>query len=97
MSEKLALLAEMGAESGKVTVVTQRHRISESVLYNGQAVWKPEASSMQAAGDGTVHPVAVVGGSGQCDTAMLAPSSPKPPSPPRQMRVSDSGIGGQWL
>jgi hypothetical protein len=32
--EKAALLAEIDAEGGKVRLVAQRHRISESLLYN---------------------------------------------------------------
>jgi hypothetical protein len=35
--EKAALLAEVEAEGGKVTIVTRRHWISESVLYNWRA------------------------------------------------------------
>ena len=42
--EKAALLAEVEAEGGKVTVVARRHRISESVLYNWRAAWKAAAS-----------------------------------------------------
>ncbi len=33
-ADKAALLAEIEAEGGKVTVVARRHRISESLLYN---------------------------------------------------------------
>jgi transposase len=38
--EKAALLAEVEAEGGKVTVVARQHRISESVLYNWRAALK---------------------------------------------------------
>jgi len=34
VSEKIALLAELEAEGGKVAVVARRHRISESLLYS---------------------------------------------------------------
>jgi transposase len=37
--EKAALLAEVEAEGGKVTVVARRHRISNSLLYNWRSVW----------------------------------------------------------
>jgi transposase-like protein len=33
-AEKAALLAEVEAESGRVSVVAQRHGISDSLLYN---------------------------------------------------------------
>ena len=46
--EKAALLAEVEAEGGKVTIVARRHRISESVLYNWRAACKAAASVRQA-------------------------------------------------
>jgi len=42
-SEKAALLAEIEAEGGRVSVVARRHRIAESVLYG----WR---SALRAAG-----------------------------------------------
>ena len=47
--EKAALLAEVEAEGGKVTVVARRHRISESLLYNWRSAWKAAAAAMRAA------------------------------------------------
>jgi len=41
--EKAALLAEIEAEGGRVTVVARRHRISESLLYNWRSAWKMAA------------------------------------------------------
>jgi transposase len=38
--EKAALLAEVDAEGGRVTLVARRHRISESLLYNWRAARK---------------------------------------------------------
>ena len=38
--EKAALLAEVEAEGGRVSVVAKRHRISYSLLYNWRSVWK---------------------------------------------------------
>src|SRR3954466_4622622 len=35
--EKAALIAEVEAEGGKVKLVAQRHRVSESLLYNWRA------------------------------------------------------------
>ena len=43
-SEKAALLAEIEAEGGRVSVVARRHRIAESVLYS----WR---SALRAAGE----------------------------------------------
>jgi transposase len=40
MAEKAALLAEVDAEGGRVTLVARRHRISESLLYNWRAARK---------------------------------------------------------
>jgi len=45
--EKAALLAEVEAEGGKVSVVALRHRISESVLYNWRAALKSAAAARQ--------------------------------------------------
>jgi transposase len=39
-AEKAALLAEVDAEGGRVTLVARRHRISESLLYNWRATRK---------------------------------------------------------
>ena len=94
--EKAALLAEVEAEGGKVTVVARRHRISASVLYNWRAAWKAAASVMQPPVAVPFIPLGVFGGSGHRDTAMLAQPEPEPPKsePPRPMGASDSGVGG---
>src|ERR1700733_13206584 len=39
-AEKSALLGEVDAEGGRVTLVARRHRISESLLYNWRAARK---------------------------------------------------------
>ncbi len=39
-AEKAALLAEVDAEGGRVTLVARRHRISESLLYNWRSARK---------------------------------------------------------
>ncbi|MEJ7747505.1 MAG: transposase [Luteimonas sp.] len=92
--EKAALLAEVEAEGGKVTVVARRHRISESVLYNWRAAWKAAAAAMQAPMATPFIPLGVFGGSDPCDTAMLAPPQPPEPASPGSMRGSDIGVGG---
>ena len=94
--EKAALLAEVEAAGGKVTVVARRHRMSESVLYNWRAAWKAAAAVMQAPVAAPFIPLGVFGGSSHRDTAMLAQPEPEPPQPEptRHMRASDSGVGG---
>jgi transposase len=89
--EKAALLAEVEAEGGKVTVVARRHRISESVLYNWRAAWKAAAAVMQAPVAPPFIPLGVIAGSNPRDPAMLA--QPEPESP-RPTRASDGGVGG---
>ena len=92
--EKAALLAEVEAEGGKVTVVARRHRISESVLYNWRAAWNAAAAVMQVPVGAPFIPLGVFGGSGHRDTAMLAQPQPTEPEQPQPMRGSDSGVGG---
>jgi transposase len=45
IEEKAALIAEVEAEGGAVKLVAQRHRISESLLYNWRAAWKAAAAA----------------------------------------------------
>jgi transposase len=92
--EKAALLAEVEAAGGKVTVVARRHRISESVLYNWRAAWKAAAAVMQVPVGAPFIPLGVFGGSGHRDTAMLAQPQPSASESPGPMRGSDSGVGG---
>jgi transposase len=42
--EKVALLAEVEAEGGRVSAVARRHRISDSLLYNWRSAFKAAAS-----------------------------------------------------
>jgi len=85
--EKAALLAEVEAAGGKVTIVARRHRISASLLYNWRAARKA-ASAMPPA----FIPLGVVGGSSARAAVTLTPS--EPPPPPRPMRGNDSSAGG---
>jgi transposase len=41
--EKAALLAEVEATGGRVSVVARRHAISKSLLYNWRSAWKAAA------------------------------------------------------
>ena len=92
--EKAALLAEVEAEGGKVTIVARRHRISESVLYNWRAAWKAAAAVMQAPVAAPFIPLGMLGGSSHRDTAMLGRSQPPESESPRPTRGSDGGVGG---
>jgi transposase len=84
IEEKAALIAEVEAEGGKVKLVAQRHRISESLLYN----WR--AAVAAAAGSSAIEfvPLGVVG---EADTA--APALLPPPEPPSPQRHSDARAG----
>ena len=42
--EKAALLAEVEAEGGRVSIVARRHDLSSSLLYNWRSAWKAAAS-----------------------------------------------------
>ena len=58
--EKTALLAEVEAEGGRVSVVARRHGISNSLIYNWRAAWKA-AVSMRAPGAVEFMPVGMLG------------------------------------
>ncbi len=44
-AEKAALLAEVEAEGGKVSLVARRHRVAESLLYNWRSTCKAAAAA----------------------------------------------------
>jgi hypothetical protein len=46
--EKAALMAEVEAEVGQVSVVAQRHGISKSLLYNWRSAWKAAGLAARA-------------------------------------------------
>ena len=46
--EKAALMAEVEAEGGQVSVVAQRHGISKSLLYNWRSAWKAAGLAARA-------------------------------------------------
>ncbi len=72
VSEKAALLAEVDAEGGRVTLVARRHRISESLLYN----WRSARKAGVAVANGIEPPeflqLGVVGRSGDDRPAVSA-------------------------
>lgn len=72
-AEKAALLAEVDAEGGRVTLVARRHRISESLLYN----WRSARKAAVAAASGIEPPeflqLGVVGRTGDDRPTVSAP------------------------
>jgi len=48
LEEKAALMAEVEAAGGQVSVVARRHGVSKSLLYNWRSVWKAAASAVSA-------------------------------------------------
>jgi transposase len=84
--EKAALLAEVEAEGGRVSVVARRHGISDSLLYNWRSAWKA-VLSMRHAGPQPVEfvPLGVIGpisGGGPGPEMVVASDHPLPPPPP---------------
>jgi transposase len=47
--QKAALLAEIEAEGGQVSVVARRHGVSTSLLYNWRSAWKAAAMARSTA------------------------------------------------
>lgn len=76
VAEKIALLAELEAEGGKVAVVARRHRISESLLYSWRSAWKATAAAGRPPEPAEFVPIGVFGGAADEGSAMLAPPSP---------------------
>jgi transposase len=89
IEEKAALIAEVEAEGGKVKLVAQRHRISESLLYNWRAAWK--AAAVAAAGSSGAVEFVPLGVVGAADTA--APALRPPPEPPSSQRHAEAKAG----
>jgi transposase len=81
--EKAALLAEIEAEGGRVSVVARRHGISDSLLYNWRSAWKA-AAAMRAAGPVEFVPVGIIGQTS--DEPTLLPASEPPPAGSHQDR-----------
>lgn len=86
--EKAALLAEVEAEGGRVSLVARRHGLSESLLYNWRSAWKAAASTSRPEPLGFV-PVGVIDQTGEARPALLsAPEHRSPTNGHRQDRVS---------
>jgi transposase len=48
LEEKAALVAEVEAEGGRVSLVARRHGISKSLLYNWRSAWKAAAVAQRS-------------------------------------------------
>jgi transposase len=78
--EKAALLAEVEAEGGKVSVVARRHRISDSLLYNWRSAWKAAAARAPTALE--FIPLGIVGpADGESSAMLTAPVSQRSEQP----------------
>jgi transposase len=73
VEEKAALIAEVETEGGKVNLVAQRHRISESQLYNRRSAWKAAAASVGSPGSVEFVSPGVSGEAGSAVPPMLPP------------------------
>jgi transposase len=84
--EKAALLAEVDAEGGRVSVVARRHGISGSLIYNWRSI-RRAAASLRALDAIKFVPVGVVGSAGDEAPALLpAPDQAAPPGEGRRER-----------
>lgn len=81
--EKAALLAEVDAAGGKVSLVARRHRISESLLYNWRSARKAAAVAAGAGESVAFVPVGVIAsadGGGAERLALPNPERSRPAS-----------------
>jgi transposase len=76
--EKAALLAEVEAEGGKVSLVARRHGISESLLYNWRSAWRA-AASMRSLEPLEFMPIGMIGCSPEATPMPLVSSDPAVP------------------
>jgi transposase len=86
--EKAALLAEVEAEAGRVSLVARRHGISNSLLYNWRSAWKA-ATSLRAAEPVAFMPLGMIGRSGGGEPRLLA----APEQPASSNRHGDDRLG----
>jgi len=71
-AEKAALLAEVEAAGGKVSVVARRHRVVESLLYNWRSAKRAAVAARAAAGSFGFVPIGIVGRADDGGPALLA-------------------------
>ena len=86
-AEKAALLAEVEAEGGKVSLVARRHRVAESLLYNWRSACKAAAAARCGSESLAFVPIGVVGRGDDGGPALLAA-----PQAARSERVERPGL-----
>ena len=72
--EKAALMAEVEAEGGQVSVVARRHGISKSLLYNWRSAWRAAAQAASPAATGFIQ-LGVVADLSDANQAMPLPAA----------------------
>jgi transposase len=87
IEEKAARIAEVEAEGGKVKPVAQRHRISESLLYNWRAAWKAAAAAAGSSAAIEFVPLGVVGVADPAASALLPAPAPLSPQQRAEARA----------
>ncbi len=91
-AEKAALLAEVEAADGRVSIVAKRHRISESLLYNWRAAVRAAVSARPMAEPVEFVPIGVFGRTEDGGPAMIAAPTPIAPEQPKLTRPSQSSM-----
>jgi transposase len=72
--EKAALMAEVEAEGGQVSVVARRHGISKSLLYNWRSAWRAAVQAASPASTGFIQ-LGVVADLSDANQAMPMPAA----------------------
>ena len=92
-AEKAALLAEVEAADGRVSVVAKRHRISESLLYNWRAAVRAAAVPAKPTTEPMEFmPLGVFSRAEDEGPAMLTAPAPVTPEQTRPTRPSPSSM-----
>jgi transposase len=76
--EKAALLAEVETAGGRVSVVAQRHGISDSLLYNWRSAWKA-AAVMRVREAVEFMPIGTIGRASESEPTAVAALKQVPP------------------
>jgi transposase len=87
--EKAALLAEVEAEGGRVSVVARRHGLSESLLYNWRSAWKAVSASSKPKPVVEFVPLGMIDRTSDARPALL--TAPEPLAPTNSHRRERSG------
>jgi transposase len=88
-AEKAALLAEVEAEGGRVSIVARRHGISDSLLYNWRSAWKA-AVSMRSPEPVEFVPIGMIAQASDEGPAMT--TMPEPPALSGSCREDRVGV-----